>query len=130
MKRIDATGMRFFALSLVISALLGCATPVTYGPIGGKRQFGYTDTRNPDGSYTIRVIAPTGELAHQFWDQRAAELCSGGTYRKNIFRAEVPIMRQYGYAPSAYGGAYAGGSYAQDVRGAPILEGYLNCDAR
>lgn len=116
------------ACAIGISAVLGCASPATYGPIGDGRNFGYRDTRNPDGSYTVLVIAPTSESAHAFWDQRATELCDGGTYRKNFFRAEIPVVTQYGYAANPYNPGY-GGSYSQDVRGAPILEGYLHCDA-
>lgn len=110
-------------------SLLGCATPETYAPLANGGPFGYRDAPSSDGGYTLLVVAPTGQRAHEVWNQRAAELCNGGAYRKNIFRAEIPIVTQSGYVPSAYGGAYGGGSYTEDVRGAPILEGYLHCDS-
>jgi hypothetical protein len=108
-------------------ALAGCATPVVYGPIGTSA-FGYRDRQNPDGSHTILVVAPSATVAHQFWDQRAAELCGGAEYRKNIFRAEIPVVTTTGYAPNAYNPAY-GASYTQQVYGALQLEGYLHCAA-
>lgn len=107
-------------------ALLGCVTPIAYGPMSAEsRGFGYSDMRNADGSYTVRVVAGSGAQAHEFWDRRAAELCGGANFRKNIFRAHIPVVTYTGYASGPYG---YGGSYTQDAYGAPILEGYLHCE--
>lgn len=115
------------SLLCVCLVLAGCATPVVYGPIGPSA-FGYRDRQNPDGSHTILVVAPSAVMAHQFWDQRAAELCGSTDYRKNIFRADIPVVTTTGYAPNAFNPGY-GASYTQDVYGAPQLEGYLHCNS-
>lgn len=109
------------SLLCVCLVLAGCATPVVYGPIGPSA-FGYRDRQNPDGSHTILVVAPSAVMAHQFWDQRAAELCGSTDYRKNIFRADIPVVTTTGYAPG-------GIAYTQDAYGAPHLEGYLQCNS-
>ncbi|MGQ0532826.1 MAG: hypothetical protein ACT4OF_09090 [Caulobacteraceae bacterium] len=120
----DALG-RFGALAIGAMALLGCATPIAYGPIGENGGFGYSEARNADGSYTVRVVSVSAQQAHEFWDRRAAELCGGSNFRKNIFRAEIPVVRYTGYAPGPNG---YGGSYTEDRYGSLILEGYLHCD--
>ena len=110
-----------FALgALVLSA---CATPVVYGPMAANG-FGYRDMQNADGSYTIRTVTLTSAQAHEFWDRRAAELCGGPNFTKNIFRAEIPVVTTTGYAagPNGYGA-----SYTQDAYGALIMEGYARC---
>lgn len=118
---------RIGALAAGGSVLLGCVTP-TYGPIGAENSgFGYSDMRNADGSHTIRVVAMSSVQAHEFWDRRANELCGGPNYRKNIFRAEIPVVSYTGYATGPNG--YGGGSYTQDQYGALVMEGYLHCEA-
>jgi hypothetical protein len=115
----------------VLAGLCTVAACVTaqYGPIGTKGSpFGYSDMRNTDGSYTIRVVAMQATQAHEYWDRRAAELCGNANYRKNIFRAEIPVVTTTGYAANPYNPGY-GGSYTQDAYGALIMEGYLHCDA-
>lgn len=108
-------------------ALLGCVTS-TYGPIGAENSaFGYSDMRNGDGSHTIRVVAMSAAQAHEFWDRRASELCGAPNYRKNIFRAEIPVVSYTGYATGHNG--YGGGSYTQHQYGALVMEGYLHCEA-
>lgn len=117
---------RAIALAVGVSVLAGCMTPVEYGPIGGENGgFGYSDTRNADGSYTIRVVLPYAAQSHEFWDRRATELCGGPNYRKIIYRAHIPVVTTTGYAagPNGYGS-----SYTQDVYGAPVLEGYARCN--
>lgn len=118
----EAVG-RICALAICGLTLLSCATPVTYGPIGATG-FGYSDARNADGSYTVRVVSVSQAQAHEFWDRRATELCGGADYRKNIFRAEIPVVSYSGYAsgPNGYGG-----SYTEDRYGALVLEGYVHC---
>jgi hypothetical protein len=116
------------AALVAASALAGCIT-AEYGPIGARgSQFGYSDMRNADGSYTIRVVAMHAAQAHEYWDRRAGEICGSTTFRKNIFRADIPVITTSGYAVNAYNPAY-GGSYTQDVYGALVMEGYLHCEA-
>jgi len=119
--------MRRSAASLALLAplaLAGCITPVTYGAIGADSAYGYRDRQNADGSYTLLAVAPSAPMAHQFWDQRAQELCGGTNFHKNIFRAEIPVVTYTGYVSNAYGG---GGSYSEDRYGGFYLEGYLRC---
>ena len=117
---------RLGAFAIAGLALAGCVTPA-YGPIGADpaNPYGYDDRANADGSYTIRVVAMTAAQAHEYWDRRATELCGGPNFRKNIFRAEIPVVTVSGYAsgPNGYGG-----SYTEDRYGSLILEGYLHCD--
>jgi hypothetical protein len=117
--------VRAYAIALSGLALLGCVTPIAYGPIGPSA-YGYSEVRNPDGGYTVRVVAVSPAQAHEFWDRRAAELCGASNFRKNIFRAEIPVVTYTGYVtgPNGYGG-----SYTADQYGALILEGYLYCAA-
>ncbi len=110
---------------LVLGACLG---PLKYGPMAENNGLGYRDRQNPDGSYTILVVARDDATAHQFWDRRAQELCGGANFHKNIFRADVPVVQQSGYATNPYNPTY-GGAYTQDVRGSFYLEGYLRCEA-
>jgi len=124
---ISSADARFGFALLAASVLAGCIT-AEYGPISANGGYGYSDARNADGSYTIRVVAMHAAQAHEFWDRRAAELCSGATYRKNIFRADIPIVTQTGYASNPYNPAY-GGSYTQDAYGPLIMEGYAHCEA-
>jgi hypothetical protein len=112
------------ALAVAGLALTGCVTPPAYGPIGPESRYGYRDTRNADGSYTVRVVTNNAGLAHTFWDRRAQELCGGPDFDKNIFRAEIPVVTYSGTAtgPSGYTGYYTADQY-----GDLILEGYLRC---
>ncbi|UPT62000.1 MAG: hypothetical protein M0D54_16670 [Hyphomonadaceae bacterium JAD_PAG50586_4] len=117
------------ACALVVAGviLVGCVTPPVYGPIGGESgPYGYSDTRNADGSHTIRVVAMGAAQAHEFWDRRAGELCGGAEYRKIIYRAEIPVVSYTGYASGANG---YGGSYTEDRYGNLILEGHARCGA-
>ncbi|MBC7768586.1 MAG: hypothetical protein H7124_07345 [Phycisphaerales bacterium] len=96
------------------AALSGCMT-IEYAPMSEQHGFGYRDTQNADGGYTIQVVLPehsSPTLAHEYWDRRAAEVCGHSDYRKNIFRAERPTVHydSYGGRPGGY-----------------ILEGYLDC---
>jgi hypothetical protein len=118
---------RLAAAITVASALAACATPIQYGALSEGHGYGYRDTQNADGSYTVLAIAPGDAMARQFWDRRAQELCGGTDFHKNIFRAEVPVVSTTGYAPSAYGAAGTGGSYTSSAHGAFYLEGYLHC---
>jgi len=122
------THFPFVALALL--ALASCATPIVYGPIGqAKSPYGYKDTRNSDGSITIMVVANSAAMAKDYWDRRAGELCGAAEIQKNIFRAEIPVYQFQGYAASAYGAGYPGGSYSESRYGNFIMEGYLRCGA-
>ena len=115
------------ALAVVALGLVGCVTPPTYGPIGHvQNQYGYRDNPNADGSHRILVVAASSPMAHEFWDRRAAEICGGTTFEKNIFRAQRPVVTTTGYASNAFNPAY-GASYQQDAYGDFIMEGYLRC---
>lgn len=108
--------------------LIGCATPVVYGPVSAEHSngFGYSDLRNADGSYTVRVVGSTQPQAHEFLDRRAAELCGGPNFTKNIFRADIPVVPYSGYATGANG---YGGAYTEDRYAAPVLEAYIHCQS-
>jgi hypothetical protein len=123
---MDRGAARLAALALSFAALAGCTTPV-YAPISAENGgLGYHNTRHEDGTYTVLVRARSPAQAHEYWDRRAGELCDGAPYEKNIFRAEIPVVTQSGYATGANG---YGGAYTQDVYGALVMEGYLRCSA-
>jgi hypothetical protein len=123
--RLDVMA-RAWPLALAGLALAGCVTPPVYGAINAENAgYGYRDARNADGSYTVLAVANTPTLAHEFWDRRAHELCGGSNFRKNIFRAEIPVVLYSGYASNGY----SGGSYTEHRYGAFFLEGYLHCAA-
>lgn len=122
----DASGLRLRG-ALLSLALAGCATPIVYGPLAAGNGFGYGDFPNADGSHTVLTIGASAEQAHAFWDQRAAEICGGAAYRKNIFRAQRPIVSGTGYASNAYNPSY-GTTYTYDMYGTFNLEGYLRCE--
>lgn len=118
--------VQLVAAALAAATLTGCIT-AEYGPLGEKSPYGYSDMRNTDGSYTIRVVSLNAQQAHEFWDRRAAEICGSTNFRKNIFRAEIPVITTTGYASNPYNPGY-GGSYTQDAYGALVMEGYLHCE--
>jgi hypothetical protein len=116
------------ALALV-SLAAGCVSPSVYGPIDPAiGPYGYRETRNADGSYTLRVVSDDSAQAYEFWDRRAQELCGGPNFQKNIFRAERPVVQTTGYATNALNPAF-GATYTVDQYGSLLLEGYLRCDA-
>jgi hypothetical protein len=121
-----AVNGRMMVLALAGLLLAGCLGPLKYGSLADNNGLGYRDTQNPDGSYTILVIAYDPTTAQQFWDRRAQELCGGTNFHKNIFRAEVPVVRYSGYASNPMNPTY-GGSYSEDRHGNFYLEGYLRC---
>lgn len=115
-----------FRVVIGVSLILaGCATPMTYGPIGSvDNPYGYRETPNPDGSITLLVVSNSAPLAHEYWDRRAREICGGADFHKNIFRAEIPVGSYTGYVSGANG---YGGSYTESRYGSFYLEGYLRC---
>jgi hypothetical protein len=104
---------RASSLLLIGLALVGCAgTPLVYGPIKPEiSHYGYRETANADGTFTLLVVAPGREIAREFWEKRASELCRGPNFTRNIFRAEIQMV--YANYNDTYGDA--------------ILEGYLRC---
>jgi hypothetical protein len=125
-KAIMWAATRMAVLVLTAFSLAGCITPLKYGPMAENHGLGYRDFPNADGSFTILVVAFDSATAQQFWDRRAQELCGDTHFHKNIFRAEVPVVRVSGYAPSAVNPGY-GGAYSEDQHGSFYLEGYLRC---
>jgi len=102
--------------------LTGCTVkPPAYAMIGSKEGgiYGYADTVTPDGGRLVRVVLPatfaTPQMAHDFWDRRALEICGHADYRKNIFAAYRPTLRydHYGGRPGDFN-----------------LEGLLYCDGQ
>lgn len=123
-QKLSAAG-RASVLAVAALALAGCVTPPAYGPIGHvANQYGYRDRANDDGSHTILVVGASAPMAQEYWDRRAVEICGGGAYEKNIFRAQRPVITTTGYASNGMGG---GGTYQQDMYGDFIMEGYLRC---
>jgi hypothetical protein len=98
----------------------GCAHQAAYARIdeADKVFYGFTDTLNPDGGYTIRVLLPPWtedpRTAFDFWERRAAELCGEADYRKHVHTARRQMIHNPGYTPVA-------GDY--------VLEGYAYCNA-
>ena len=113
---------------LVAAGLLlqACVTmePVVYGPIGPEAPYGYSDRRNPDGGFTVRVMMPgyaaPAEL-RVFFDRRAGELCPAGVARTNVF--QIMARESFTSAPYVYGGAGVGSRARVGVE----LEGYVYC---
>ena len=84
-----------------------------------KTYFGYTDSQNADGTHMIRVYLPATipdpNLARQYWDRRAAEICGHTDYRGNIYAAIRQTFVNPGYGAQA-------GNY--------IMEGMLDCSSK
>lgn len=102
-------GPASLAIMLTLSA---CASTLEYGPISSDQAYGYAETKREDGSYILRIVHPSGDVAMSYWDRRAAELCGSTAYEKNIYTAIRPTMHY-----SNYGG----------MPGAAQLEGILVC---
>jgi hypothetical protein len=104
---------------LLSIAVTGCVTAPTYAPMDRERgsPYGYQERRTEDGRLILLVVVPLhggSALAQEFWDRRAGELCEGGAYAKNIFRAQqaTQLYDRYGGRPGDY-----------------ELEGYVNCQS-
>lgn len=102
---------------MVLLTLSACAGPLQYAAIDASahRPYGYRESRTADGRYSLLVVVPAAshpDLAREFWERRARELCGHPDYRRNIFRADRPTVN-YDY----YGGR----------PGDFMLEGYLDC---
>lgn len=89
------------ALALVVGlAAAGCLSactlkPPPYAPIGDRMAYGYSDFVVP-GGHSIRVVLPAylqdPQMAYEFWDRRATELCGDQPYRKAIHTAIRPTV--------------------------------------
>ncbi len=95
----------------------GCVTAPEYVRIDDATgtYWGYSDLRNGDGGYTVRVVLPVGpDLAYDFFNRRADELCEGRTARKSVHTAVRPTMLydHYGGRPGHF-----------------VLEGVVYCQA-
>lgn len=119
MSRVVKAGVA--ALSAVAGLSVGgCMHQAGYARIdaAGKVPYGFTDTLNPDGGYTILVRLPQWtkdpHTAFEFWERRAAELCGDAGYRKHLHTAQRQMIHNPGYTP---------------VMGDYILEGYAYCNA-
>lgn len=112
--------MRGTTAALLLAAGLtlgGCVTAPEYVRIDSAtgKYWGYSDLRNADGGYTVRVVLPVGpDLAYDFFNRRADELCEGKTARKSVHTAVRPTMLydHYGGRPGHF-----------------VLEGVVYCDA-
>jgi hypothetical protein len=77
--------------------------------------WGYSDQRNGDGGYTVRVVLPVGpDLAYDYFNRRAEELCGGEPARKRVHTAVRPTMLYDRYGGQA---------------GHFVLEGVVYCQA-
>lgn len=105
------------ALAAAGLTLGGCMTAPEYVRIDDAtgKHWGYTDLRNADGGHTVRVVLPVGpDLAYDFFNRRADELCEGKAARKSVHTAVRPTMHydRYGGMPGHF-----------------VLEGLVYCDA-
>lgn len=104
-------GRLALAVGLAAAGLLlqACATkPAVYGPITAEVPHGYADRVSSDGGFTILVRMPGNAsvpMLRDFFDRRAAELCTTGVDRTNVFR--VTANEHYADANYAYGTATA-----------------------
>lgn len=113
------SGVRLGLAALGLTLLTGCVTDPGYAPMdpAANRYFGYGDTSNGDGGYTIRVVLPEGvtdpRSAFAHWERRAAELCPAG-YRKQIHTARRNMMMMSGYTPTGYSYEVMGDAWCND----------------
>lgn len=77
--------------------------------------WGYSDLRNADGGYTVKVVLPGGsDQPYEYFNRRADELCDGAVARKTVHTAVQPTMLhdRYGGRPGHF-----------------VLEGLVYCEA-
>jgi hypothetical protein len=116
---------RFWLTAAGVTLLAGCVSDPGYAPIDpvAKRYFGYSDTPNADGGYTIHVVLPQGvadpRSAFAHWERRAAELCGPGGYRKHLHTARRNMMVMPGYTPSPLNYEVLGDAYCNDPAARP-----------
>ncbi len=115
------------AAGLAAAGLLlqACATkPTVYGPITAEVPHGYADRPSNDGGFTVLVRMPgTASVAmlRDFFDRRAAELCTAGVDRTNVFR----VTANEAYAPGTY--VYGSVGMGSRARFGTEMEGYVYC---
>jgi hypothetical protein len=114
-----------------LACLSACATvdePLQYGPIGtGGYGYGYQDSANQDGSFTVVVITPNDGLGRQFFERRAEELCPAGIAQQSIFRVQQRLEMATGYSGTVVSGVYQGSTYTYPTYGAIMVEGMVRC---
>lgn len=114
------TRVRLGAAFLGLTLLAGCVSDPGYAPMDpeARRYFGYTDQPNGQGGHTIRVVLPEGvsdpKSAFAHWEQRAAEICGPGGYRKQLHTARRNMLMMPGYSPSGYSYEVIGDAWCND----------------
>lgn len=105
--------------------LQACAsTPAVYGPITADVPHGYADRPSNDGGFTVLVRMPGNAsvaVLRDFFDRRAAELCTAGVDRTNVFR----VTANESYAPATY--VYGSAGVGSRARVGTEMEGYVYC---
>ena len=118
-------GVGLAATGLFLQACVA-AKPVVYGPIGPEAPYGYSDRKNTDGGFVVRVAMPgnsTPADLRAFFNRRATELCPSGVDRTNVFRLHA--SEYYANAQYVYGGV----DISSRSRVGVELEGYVYCKA-
>jgi hypothetical protein len=114
------SAVRTGAAVLGLTLLAACITDPGYTPIdlATHKYYGYTDTLNGAGGYTIRVSLPEGVrdpgTAFAHWERRAAELCGPAGYRKQLHTARRNMMMMPGYTPTGFSYDVMGDAYCND----------------
>ncbi len=120
------SGLRVTIAAVGLMLLTGCVSDPGYAPIdpAARQYYGYADTANGDGGYTIRVVLPEGvrdpRSAFAHWERRAAELCAPGGYRKQLHTARRNMMMMPGYTPTGFGYEVMGDAWCTDPSGATV----------
>jgi hypothetical protein len=109
--------VRWLLLAAALVALSGCAINTEYKAADDKG-FGFQERLLEDGRFVLIIRHPAvgkeaAATARSYFDRRAAELCAGKSFEKNIFRAERPTIRTDSYGSAAPGWFE--------------LEGYVKC---
>lgn len=114
------SAVRSGAAVLGLTLLAACVTDPGYTPIDltKNKYYGYTDTLNGAGGYTIRVSLPEGvrdpSTAFAHWERRAAELCGPAGYRKQLHTARRNMLMMPGYSPTGFSYDVMGDAYCND----------------
>lgn len=114
----------------MLALVSGCVTaaPIVYGPLG-PGGYGYVDSANKDGSTTVTIIVPDAPTGRNFFERRAAELCTGEPVQKSIFSIEQRVERVTGFTGAMVGGVYTSSTYSYPAYGAIVVEGLVRCAA-
>lgn len=89
-----------------------------------RRYFGYVDTPNGAGGYTIRVVLPEGvddpRSAFAHWERRAMDLCGPAGFTKQLHTARRNMMLLPGYNPTGLSYEVMGDAYCIDPAKASV----------